>query len=1176
MGALAQSLPPGVCERCGGGNSPQARFCQHCGTPLGSDDPVGWYERVEAVPSGDEGSPAPPGTGAIVSAVVCELAPASSVDADDPPWSAASGPAEVPPETLDVAREILRRHGAAVEDLAGTTDTLAAVFGPEPADGDGPTRAARAVAELRQALEGAVAVRAGVGTAEIVGEGSVAESLWRGRVVDLATGLQRRADAGEILVAEGVSRRIAGTAELEPLDTNARIDANGPTGPLRLLEVYADPATVALGWPGLAGRDEERARVRAAFDRAVADRVGVVLRIYGHPGVGKTALATACLDDLSADGSATVVSVRWGPASEPGGPATLADLIEAVAGVTASAGAERAGAEVRRVLEGSPDAERVAAQLLPAIGLSGTPDPDGTGWALRRFLEAAAEHHSLAVLLDDGDRAGPWFLELLRSAVARAREPILVLVTGSPAGWPAAWEREPVEQLRLDPLGSEAMFSLVEDLLLNPDPPPAARERLIDAAGGNPVHLEQLVATLADRGSLRWEHRRWVPAGDLEPPAGDLAGLLSARLQDLELNERAYLGLLAVAGSAIPAELVGELVPSDDESTIRDHLAALVAGRFLGSQTHGPQETFVFPHELVREVAGATVPPEVRAEVHERCVRWLEERHGDRLGRHSQAIAAHLEAEAGHGRETGASGGDPRRRAAGILTSAAELRSALGDPEGTIAVLERAAGLLDPDDPTRGEILLRTATALAASGRRAAAHRLATQAVRAGRDAGDGAVEARARLLRAVLSDGSRRHDRVESIWEAAERAEAACRDASDDAGMSAAWSARAAVHRRWGHWAAAADDAERAADHAARAGLVREESAALRSLVLAVEELSVPLDESVERCRSVLERAGGRRLVESEAAAVLAILLARRGSFEEAGSQVEAALGAVEELDPGSELARVLHRSARVEALAGRLERAEELLLQALDAAALAGDEGVRAAIGGTLAHVLLDAGRTEEALQLLEAVSSAADDDDVVTQVTWRSARARALASTARTDDARELARQAIRLAEQTDLMDLRAGALIELAEVLRAEGRPNEAVPFARRALRMLERRGAVIPAGRARSVLESLGRPVAGPPAALPAMPAPDPGVSDAVEAEEAGDPDGPSDGPPDGQPELSSNGAGDDAFEEPPPSPFADIAFPRADRAEPVEPPAPHPEPRAHKANESAWWSFGRR
>ncbi len=204
MGALAQSLPPGACERCGGANSPQARFCQHCGTPLGSDDPVGWYERVEAVPSDDERSSAPSGSGAIVSAVVCELAAASVVDADDPAWAGANGQTEVPADALDLAREILRRHGAIVEDLAGATDTVAAVFGPEPADGDGPTRAVRAVAELRQALEGgAVEVRAGVGTAEIVGEGSVAETLWRGRVVDLATGLQRRADAGEIIVGGG-------------------------------------------------------------------------------------------------------------------------------------------------------------------------------------------------------------------------------------------------------------------------------------------------------------------------------------------------------------------------------------------------------------------------------------------------------------------------------------------------------------------------------------------------------------------------------------------------------------------------------------------------------------------------------------------------------------------------------------------------------------------------------------------------------------------------------------------------------------------------------------------------------------------------------------------------------------------------------------------------------------
>jgi tetratricopeptide (TPR) repeat protein len=256
------------------------------------------------------------------------------------------------------------------------------------------------------------------------------------------------------------------------------------------------------------------------------------------------------------------------------------------------------------------------------------------------------------------------------------------------------------------------------------------------------------------------------------------------------------------------------------------------------------------------------------------------------------------------------------------------------------------------------------------------------------------------------------------------------------------------------------------------------------------------------------------------------------------------------------------------VEALAGRAAQAEELLLRALDAAVVASDDGARAAIGSTLVHVMLDAGREEEARQLLEDVSRNAAADDVVTQVSWRSAQARVLASSGRTDDARELARQAIRLAEQTDLMGLRADALLALAEVLLAEGRPNEGVPFARRALRALERRGAAIPAGRARAMLESLGHPAAGPPAGLPAMP---PATS-----EETGSPASADEAAVDEEPAGSPDETSDVAFQEPPPSPFADIAFRRADHPQPAEHPASPPEPRAERANESSWWSFGRR
>jgi tetratricopeptide (TPR) repeat protein len=1044
-----------------------------------------------------------------------------------------------------------------VEELPGATDTLAAVFGPEPEGRDGPISAVRAAAEIRRALgDDAPRLRAAVGTGEVLGEGPDAEELWRGRVIDLATGLQRRAEAGEILVAEGVVRRIADAAHVEPLDPHARAEGDA-TGPFRLLRVDPEPAPEAVGSPALIGRDEERALVRAAFERAVNDRVGVIVRITGEPGVGTSRLAEESLAEFATD-VATNVALAWGPAAEPDGPSGLAGLLEALAGVAPASDADRVRTAIDALLDGRPDAERVAAQLLPALGLDGAAaDAEATTWALRRALEAAAAERPLAVLVDDADRAGPWFLELLLAATSGAVSPILVVATGGPAGWPAGWERGSVEHLRLEPL--DDLRPAVDDLLHGSGPFPETRERVTAASGGNPLHAEQLVAALVDRGALPWERRRWTPE---EPGPGgrDLPSLLSLRLEELEVRERAFLGLLAVAGVEIPWDLARELAPSDDESSIRDLLASLEARRFLRANAADAQPTYVFHHRLVREVVASTVPPEIRAEVHERCARWLQERLPGRPGRHAYAIAEHLEAVARLRPGAGRSGGDQARRAAGVLTSTAERRSALGDEDGRLADLERAAALLEPGDPARAEILLRTATALAASGRRSDAGRVATRAMRAARDAGDRALELRARLLKAVLVDASRRRDRTESIWEAAAQAEIACRDATDDAGLSAVWSARAAVHRRWGHWAAAADDAERAADHAARAGLAAQESAALRMLVLALEESPVPMDESVARCRAVLGRAGGRSGVEEEASAVVAVLLARAGASEEAETRIAAAERAVDERSSGAALARVLHRSARVRILTGDLASAEERLGRALDAAARAGDDGVRAAAGATLAHVLIDTGRAEAALELLEDVSRTAVADDVVTQVAWRSARARALASLGRVGEARSLARRAIRLAEQTDLTDPRASALLAQAEVLRSEGRSNEAAPFARRALRALERRGAAVPAARARALLASLERPDDVPP------------------GEES--PAEPADGLPAAPSTTEDDAVLDEPSEDDASSPFAEFASGANEAArghvdgQPQDQPALE-EGRAVKAT-AGWWSFGRR
>jgi hypothetical protein len=122
-------------------------------------------------------------------------------------------------------------------------------------------------------------------------------------------------------------------------------------------------------------------------------------------------------------------------------------------------------------------------------------------------------------------------------------------------------------------------------------------------------------------------------------------------------------------------------------------------------------------------------------------------------------------------------------------------------------------------------------------------------------------------------------------------------------------------------------------------------------------------------------------------------------------------------------------------------------------------GETWVRATIAAYLAAVLAQLERNDEAIALTRESEANSSDDDVVTQVVWRGARARALA---RTDPAaaKELARAAVERALATDFLDLRAGAYVDLAAVA------DPAAAAA--AVSEYERKGNVVGAERARAL------------------------------------------------------------------------------------------------------------
>jgi hypothetical protein len=94
---------------------------------------------------------------------------------------------------------------------------------------------------------------------------------------------------------------------------------------------------------------------------------------------------------------------------------------------------------------------------------------------------------------------------------------------------------------------------------------------------------------------------------------------------------------------------------------------------------------------------------------------------------------------------------------------------------------------------------------------------------------------------------------------------------------------------------------------------------------------------------------------------------------------------------------------------------------------------------------------------------------------QMAWRAAGAEVKAGTGVLLQAEELARDAVLLAGKTDMLNRRGRTLLVLAEVLRLQGRDEEAAQQVGDARRVFERKGNVVAASRARALLDELVLP-----------------------------------------------------------------------------------------------------
>jgi ATP/maltotriose-dependent transcriptional regulator MalT len=244
-----------------------------------------------------------------------------------------------------------------------------------------------------------------------------------------------------------------------------------------------------------------------------------------------------------------------------------------------------------------------------------------------------------------------------------------------------------------------------------------------------------------------------------------------------------------------------------------------------------------------------------------------------------------------------------------------------------------------------------------------------------------------------------------------------------------------------------------------------------LGTLGHAILEGPTPVTDGIAECRRILGEATSL-VVPARTLGRLAILVAMTGDIDEARSLVAQAKAAQEDLGltPWMQVG-LGYVAARVEMLAGEFGAAGAALRSAVAAARALGDRSILSSVAGALAHVYCAEARWGDALALTEEAEHAAAADDRISQILWRSARARARAALGEFSEAERLARDAVDMASETDMLVHQGDVLLSLAEILSRAGRMVEAHTAAEDALARYEAKGAAPAARVARAWLAS---------------------------------------------------------------------------------------------------------
>jgi DNA-binding SARP family transcriptional activator len=416
------------------------------------------------------------------------------------------------------------------------------------------------------------------------------------------------------------------------------------------LIVGAQPAKRSTGAEtprrAFVGRDRELGELVACLDDAFAGR-GRLALIAGEPGIGKSRLADALMEEARARGAGVVVGRSW----EAGGAPAYWPWIQVLRGY---------------IRDADPDAIRAQlaagatelAQLLPELRerFDGLPEPsslEGEGARFRlfeavmSFLVDAGRARPLVIGLDDLHAADEPSLLLLRF-VARGLADSRLLVVGAYRDVDptlraplttalAELVREPhTAQIALTGLSATDVAEYVE-LSTGIEPAPGLAEAIHEETEGNALFVSEAVQLLVAEGSVdRAEAHLSIPPG--------VRAVIGRRVARLSEPCRTLLVPASVIGREFALDALAELSELGGDE-LMDVLNEAMAERVLDDVPGAPGRVR-FGHVLIRDTLYDELTAARRMQLHKEVGEALEAVYSSDPEPHLAELAQHFVAAA--------------------------------------------------------------------------------------------------------------------------------------------------------------------------------------------------------------------------------------------------------------------------------------------------------------------------------------------------------------------------------------------------------------------------------------------------------------------------------------------------------------------------------------------------